>query len=145
MSCKPVIGYTTGVFDLFHVGHLRVLEQASRECDYLIVGVTSCETVFKYKKRYPIIPLKERLLIISALKFVDKVVIQDSMDKIDAWKKYKYDVLFHGNDWKDSEMYNKIEKELRVLDVKTKFFEYTKGTSTSILKKKIYQDVKNNN
>lgn len=143
MNCKPIIGYTTGVFDLFHVGHLNILKKASQECDYLIVGVTACETVYQYKKRFPVIPLKERVAIVESIKFVDKVVVQETMDKISAWKNYKYDILFHGNDWKNSPMYNKIEKELRDLSVKTKFFNYTKQTSTTLLKEKIYEQVKN--
>ncbi|WP_417857467.1 MULTISPECIES: adenylyltransferase/cytidyltransferase family protein [Flavobacteriaceae] len=142
MKNKTIIGYTTGVFDLFHIGHLNILEQASKECDYLIVGVTACETVYKYKGRFPITPLEDRIAIVSSLKFVDKVVVQNSMDKISAWEEYNYNVLFHGDDWKNSPMYNEIEKKLSALGVKTKFFEYTKRTSTSLLKKKIYEDVK---
>jgi len=139
---KKIIGYTTGVFDLFHIGHLNILKKASNECDYLIVGVTSCETVKIYKDRFPIIPLKERIAIIEALKFVDKVVVQESMDKISAWEEHKFDILFHGNDWKDSKMYNEIERKLESKGVKTIFFKYTDGTSTSKLKKIIYEEVK---
>lgn len=142
MKKKQIIGYTTGVFDLFHVGHLNILKKASKECDFLIVGVTACETVFEYKKRHPIIPLKERLSIIKALKFVDKVVVQKSMDKISAWEELKFDILFHGSDWKNSKMYIEIEKKLAKKGVKTVFFEYTSGTSTSTLKKQIYEQVK---
>ena len=75
MSKKKVIGYTTGVFDLFHVGHLNILKQAAKHCDYLIVGVTSDETVYKYKKRYPIIPLKERIAIVESIVHTDRVVV----------------------------------------------------------------------
>ncbi|MDA7537419.1 adenylyltransferase/cytidyltransferase family protein [Akkermansiaceae bacterium] len=139
---KKSIGYTTGVFDLFHIGHLNILEKASCKCDYLIVGVTSCETVKSYKGSLPIIPLDERVAIVKALKFVDKVVVQESMDKLLAWEKYKFDVLFHGSDWKDSEMYNEIEKELKIKGVDLVFFEYTTGASTTKLKKIIYEEVK---
>ena len=138
---KKIIGYTTGVFDLFHIGHLNILEKSSKECDYLIVGVTSCETVKLYKDRHPVIPLKERIAIVGACKFVDQVVVQDSMDKISAWNKYKFDIIFHGNDWKDSKMYNEIQKRLKEKGVKTVFFEYTPGTSTSQLKRKIYEQL----
>ncbi|MDA8807642.1 adenylyltransferase/cytidyltransferase family protein [Flavobacteriaceae bacterium] len=140
---KKTIGYTTGVFDLFHTGHLNILKKASEHCDYLIVGVTSDQTVFNYKKRYPMIPLEERIEIIKSIKYVDKTVVQNSMDKIKAYELYKFDKLFHGNDWKDSNMYNEIEKKLHNLGVDIIYFEYTKGTSTSILKKHIYYEVKN--
>jgi glycerol-3-phosphate cytidylyltransferase len=142
MINKKKIGYTTGVFDLFHIGHLNILKKAYSKCDFLIVGVTACETVFKYKKRYPVIPLKERLEIIKSLKYVDKVVVQKNMDKFAAWEDLKFDVLFHGNDWKGSKMYDEIEKKLNSKGVEVEFFEYTKGTSTSSLKKYIYEEYK---
>jgi len=133
------IGYTTGVFDLFHVGHLNVLRRAASECDLLIVGVTDCETVKKYKGYYPIIPLEERLEIISELKCVDKVVVQTSMDKYLAWKELKYNKLFHGDDWQGSDMYNQMELKLKNLGVQVIYFPYTKGTSTSLLKERVYE------
>lgn len=134
------IGYTTGVFDLFHIGHLRILEQAKSQCRQLIVGVTTDECVFSYKNKYPIIPMEERIAVVSSLKCVDKVVPQASMDKIAAWESIKYDVLFHGDDWKGSSMYDDIKKKLSSKGVDLVFFEYTKHTSTSSLKKKIYQE-----
>ena len=139
---NKIVGYTTGVFDLFHVGHLNILEKAANECDYLIVGVTARETVKKYKGKYPITSLEDRMAIVRAIKYVDKVVIQENMDKVKAWEKYKYDVLFHGNDWENSPMYNEIKSKLSVLGVKLKFFKYTERTSTSSLKSKIYSEVK---
>ena len=139
---NKIVGYTTGVFDLFHIGHLNILEKAAKECDYLIVGVTTSETVKKYKDRYPIISLEDRMAIVRASKYVDRVVVQENMDKVAAWDKYRFDVLFHGDDWKNSPMYNEIERKLSDLGVKMKFFKYTDTTSTSSLKSKIYQDVK---
>jgi len=139
---NKIVGYTTGVFDLFHIGHLNILEKAAKECDYLIVGVTTSETVKKYKDRYPIISLEDRMAIVRAIKYVDRVVVQENMDKVAAWDKYRFDVLFHGDDWKNSPMYNEIERKLSDLGVKMKFFKYTDTTSTSSLKSKIYQDVK---
>ena len=136
------IGYTTGVFDLFHVGHLNILKKASENCDYLIVGVTSCETVLKYKGRLPIVPLEERLKIVEAIKYVDEIFIQEEMDKVKAWEKLKFDVLFHGDDWKNSKMYENIENKLKSRGVEIKYFEYTKGTSTSELKTRIYDRYK---
>lgn len=140
MSKKPIIGYTTGVFDLFHIGHLNILEKAKEKCDYLIVGVTDSETVYEYKGRYPIVSLDDRMSIIKALKGVDKVVVQKSMDKIAAWDDYRFDVLFHGNDWKGSPMYKEIEDKLKDKGVSFEYFEYTKKTSTTLIKTKILEN-----
>ena len=144
MSNKKTIGYTTGVFDLFHVGHLNILKQASEKCDYLIVGVTSDETVDQYKKRYPIIPLQERIDIVQSIVYTDRVVVQQEMDKLRAYELYKFDKLFHGNDWKDSKMYNDIEIKLKAKGVEIIYFEYTKGTSTSELKLQIFNEINKN-
>jgi len=137
---KLTVGYTTGVFDLFHIGHLNILKRAAERCDYLIVGVTSDDTVFTYKKRRPVIPLRERMAIVEAIRFVDKVVVQEEMDKIKAHDRYKFDKLFHGDDWKNSEMYKNIENEFKKRGVEVIYFPYTKGTSTSELKLKIYME-----
>jgi glycerol-3-phosphate cytidylyltransferase len=139
---NKIVGYTTGVFDLFHIGHLNILEKAAKECDYLIVGVTASETVNKYKGKYPITSLEDRMAIVRAIKYVDRVVVQETMDKVAAWEKYRYDVIFHGDDWKNSSMYNEVERKLSALGVKLKFFKYTDRTSTSSLKLEIYEDVK---
>lgn len=104
---KYKIGYTTGVFDMFHIGHLNILKRAKEQCDYLIVGVSTDEVVNSYKHKKPIIPFQERIAIVGELKCVDKVVPQTSMDKMEAWNKYHFNVLFHGSDWKGSDMYNK--------------------------------------
>jgi len=132
------IGYTTGVFDLFHVGHLNVLKNAKSKCDKLIVGVSSDELVYSYKNRYPIVPLNERLAIVEAISYVDEIVVQKNMDKLLAWEKYRFDVHFHGDDWKDSNLYTKLEADFKARGVESIFFPYTEGTSTSSLKKKIY-------
>ena len=104
---KKIVGYTTGVFDLFHIGHLNVLKNAKERCDYLIVGVSTDEVVQNYKNKKPIIPFEERMEIVKAIKYVDEVVPQVDMDKFKAWKNIHYDVLFHGDDWKGSPMYDK--------------------------------------
>ena len=91
------VGYTTGVYDLFHIGHLNIIKRAKELCDYLIVGVSTDEVVENYKHKSPIIPFEERIAIIEAIKYVDKVVPQVSMDKYEAWKQYKFDAIFHGD------------------------------------------------
>lgn len=127
------IGYATGVFDLFHIGHLNLLRKAKFECDYLIVGVTTDELAFKLKKRHPVIPFQERAEIVNNIKFVDKVVPETSTDKIEAWKELKFNVTFKGDDWKGTEKWNNLENEFSKLGVEVVYFEYTKHTSSTKL------------
>lgn len=134
---KYKIGYTTGVFDLFHIGHLNILKRAKEQCEYLIVGVSTDECVKGYKNKTPIIPFEQRAEIVSAIKYVDKVVPQVSMNKMDAWNKLHFDVLFHGNDWQNSEMYKKIVKEFETIGVDVVFLPHTEGISSSEISKKI--------
>lgn len=131
------LGYTTGVFDMFHIGHLNILKKAKEQCDYLIVGVSTDELVQNYKNKTPIIPFEERAEIVSSLEYVDKVVKQTSMNKFEAWKEYKFDVMFHGDDWKNSEMWKEYEKQFKELGVDIVYFPYTKDTSSTILREKL--------
>lgn len=130
---KYKIGYTTGVFDMFHIGHLNILQRAKEQCEYLIVGVSTDEVVQVYKHKTPIIPFEERCAIVSAIKYVDKVVPQVSMDKMEAYEKLGFDVIFHGSDWKGSDMYNKISEEFNAVGVDVVFFPHTEGISSTRL------------
>lgn len=127
-----VIGYTTGVYDLFHVGHLNLLRRAKEQCDCLIVGVTTDELV-SYKHKRAVIPFEERMQIVEAIKYVDKVVPQDSMDKMAAWEKYHFNIMFVGDDWKGTDKWNKIEEDLAAVGAKVVYFPYTKGTSSTLI------------
>ena len=127
------IGYTTGVFDLFHIGHLNILKNAKDQCEYLIVGVSTDEVVEEYKHKKPIIPYGERFAIVEAIKYVDKVVAQTSMDKFAAWEKYHFNAIFHGDDWKGSSMYDEIEKKLDAVGCDMVFLPHTDGTSSTII------------
>lgn len=133
MEKKYRIGYTTGVFDMFHVGHLAILKRAKEQCRYLIVGVSSDKLVEEYKRKIPIIGLEDRMDIISAVKYVDEVIVQENMDKIEAWEKLHYDVLFHGDDWKNSKMYNDVEIRLKKRGVDVIYLPHTPGISTTII------------
>jgi glycerol-3-phosphate cytidylyltransferase len=133
MTKKYKVGYTTGVFDLFHVGHLNILKKAKEQCEYLIVGVSTDENVMSYKKKKPVIPFEERIAIVEALKYVDEVVPQTNMDKFQAWEKLKFNAIFHGDDWKGSKMYEEIEQKFSDVGVDIVYFSYTKGTSSTIL------------
>lgn len=132
MRHKKTIGYTTGVFDLFHVGHVKILSRAKSKCDELIVGVSTDELV-RYKNKKPVIPFKERAEILRSIKYVDKVVAQKNMNKMAAWKKFKFDIMFVGDDWKDSETWKKYEKEFNQIGVRIKYFPYTKNTSSTLI------------
>ncbi len=131
------IGYTTGVFDMFHIGHLNILRRARELCDYLIVGVSTDELVMDYKNKTPIVPFNERKEIIKAVKYVDLVVPQINMNKFEAWKKIKFNILFHGDDWKGSSMYQDIEEKLSCVGCKVFFLPHTDGISSTILREKI--------
>jgi len=133
---KYKIGYTTGVYDMFHIGHLNILKKAKEYCDYLIVGVTSDELV-SYKGKQSIIPHNERLEIIRSIKFVDKAITQDSMDKKQAWEILKFNVMFVGSDWKGTDKWKKIEEEFSLVGVDVIYFPYTDGTSSTLLREKL--------
>lgn len=130
MSVK-IIGYTTGVFDMFHVGHLNLLKKAKLNCDYLIVGVSSDELVNDYKNKLPVIPLEHRLEIVSELKCVDEVVIQTDRDKMKAFHKIGFDVMFVGSDWKGDPLWVELEHELAKYDARVEYFQYTKNVSST--------------
>ena len=135
-----IIGYTTGVFDMFHIGHLNILKRAKEKCDFLIVGVSTDEVVQKYKNKRPIVPFAERVEIVSAIKYVDQVVAQETMDKMEAWEKLHFNVLFHGDDWKGSNMYNSIEKRLEEVGVEVVFLPHTDGISSTILRDRLNEE-----
>lgn len=130
---KYKVGYTTGVYDMFHVGHLNLLKRAKENCEHLIVGVTTDELV-SYKNKKAIIPHDERMEIVGSVKYVDEVVSQDNMNKMEAWEKYKFDVMFVGDDWKGTEKWNRFEDEFREVGVEIVYFSYTKGTSSTKLR-----------
>ena len=132
-----IIGYTTGVYDLFHIGHLNILRKAKEQCDYLIVGVSTDELVQSYKHKLPVIPFEQRMAIVEAIRYVDKVVPQTSMDKFAAWQDLHFDVMFHGNEWQGTELYNKYEQEFASVGVKIIYLPHTEGISSSILRNKI--------
>ena len=132
---KKIIGYTSGVYDLFHIGHLNLLKRAKEQCDYLIVSVSTDELVLKYKNRKPIINFKDRLAIVEAIKYVDKVVPQTNRNKLEAFHKFKFDKIFVGDDWKGSDLWNNLEDELSKVGSKVVYFKYTSGTSTTEVKR----------
>lgn len=127
------IGYTTGVFDMFHIGHLNILKRAKAQCDHLIVGVSTDDVVRGYKNKTPIIPFEERIAIVSELKCVDQVVPQTTMDKMVAWKELQFEAIFHGSDQKNTDMYNAITEEFTKIGVDVVFLPHTDGVSSTML------------
>lgn len=138
---KRIVGFTDGVFDMFHVGHLNMIRQAKRNCDYLIVGVHSDEIVESYKHRRPIISEKDRREIVGSIKEVDESVINYTRDKIELWNKYHFDVIFVGDDWKGTERWNRFEKQLAEYGVSVKYIPYTKGISTTSIRKQLGEKI----
>ena len=131
MKKSYIIGFTSGVFDLFHIGHLNILKNAKSICDKLIVGVSTDDLVQTYKHKVPVIPFTERLEIVRSIKFVDSVVAQENMDKMVLWEKLKYDIMFVGDDWQKTEKWQEIENKFEIVGVKIVYFPYTKGTSST--------------
>ncbi|MGM0633582.1 MAG: adenylyltransferase/cytidyltransferase family protein [Pseudomonadota bacterium] len=131
---RQVIGYTTGVYDLFHIGHLRILQRASEHCDSLIVGVTTDALAERLKGRRPVIPLEERMEIVNALSIVDRVVPQEKIDEIGDWERLRFDRIFKGDDWQGTEKWQRLERHFQLLGVEVVFFPYTLSTSSAILR-----------
>lgn len=126
------IGYTTGVFDLFHIGHVQLLRNAKSLCDKLVVGVTVDELV-AYKGKKSVIPFHERISVVQACKYVDVAIPQRSIDKVDAVKKLNAEFLFVGDDWYGHETWQRMENDLEELDCKVVYFPYTEGTSSTLI------------
>ena len=126
-----IIGYTTGVFDLFLVGHVRILKKSKSLCDKLIVGVSTDNLVKKYKNKYPVISQKERMEVVKSNKYVNYVVSQNTLDKFISWKKLKYDIMFVGDDWYDTKKWQELDKKFKKVGVRIVYLPYTKGTSST--------------
>ena len=129
---EKVVGYTSGVYDLFHIGHLNMLINARSLCDQLIVGVTTDELV-SYKNKKAVIPFQERLEIVRSNQYVDAAIPQEDMDKFKMWEKLKFDVVFVGDDWYATSKWEEIEAKFKEVGVKVIYFPYTKGTSSTLL------------
>lgn len=134
---KYKIGYTDGVYDLFHVGHLNMIQTAKQNCEYLIVGVHGDSVVEEYKHRTPIINENDRRRIIASIKGVDRAEINRFRDKMKLWELYHFDVIFIGDDWKGTERWNQFEKILAKVNVDVVYVPYTKGISTTEIREKI--------
>ncbi len=132
-----IIGYTTGVFDLFHVGHVRILKKSKSLCDRLIVGISTDNLVIEHKKKQPIVTFEERMETVLSCKYADLVVPQTSYDKMEAWNHYKFNLMFVGDDWQGTPKWKKIEADFAKVGVRIIYFPYTKSTSSTIISEKL--------
>ena len=129
------VGYAAGAFDLFHVGHLNILKHARSQCDYLIAGVVSDEMLRLTKGITPVVPLAERLEIVSHISYVDEAVAEVVPDKLETWKALQFDVFFKGDDWKGTEKGLRLEREFAKVGVDVVYFPYTVSTSSTALRR----------
>lgn len=132
-----IIGYTTGVFDMFHIGHLNILKRAKERCDYLIVGVTTDDLCYSRKQKYPVICEKDRMEIVGSIRYVDKVIPQVNMDKLNPVKEHGVNVVFVGSDWKGTDAWNQYEKDFALVGCSVVYLDHTDGISSSILRDKL--------
>jgi glycerol-3-phosphate cytidylyltransferase len=132
---KPRIGYAPGVYDLFHIGHLNILKHAKSQCDYLIAGVVSDEMALLTKGKAPVVPLAERLEIVSHIKFVDEAVAEVLPHKLDTWRAIGFDIIFKGDDWRGTAKGRKLEADFATVGVEVMYFPYTMHTSSSLLRR----------
>ena len=135
-----LIGYTTGVFDLFHIGHLNILRTASTLCDKLIVGANIASRGCQYKKRYPVIPFIDRVAIVRSINYVDEAIKREIFDKVEEWKHLKFDIIFVGDDWYGDEKWMEWQAKLLKVNVKIIYLPHTSVWTTSEIKNKIVND-----
>ena len=129
---NTIIGYTSGVYDLFHIGHLNLLKNAKGLCDKLIVGV-SVDKLVEYKNKKPVIPFEERIEIVRSIKYVDAAIPQYELDKFKMWEKLRFDILFVGDDWFMDKTWQEMEHKFKEVGVRVVYFPYTKGTSSTLI------------
>ena len=129
------VGYTAGVYDMFHLGHLNILRNARSRCDHLIVGVTTDAMAESCKGNPPVVPERERLQIVESIRYVDQVVPETSLDKMEAWRALQFDIVFKGDDWKGTPIWDALEVKFAALGVEIVYFPYTTHTSSTMLRR----------
>lgn len=129
-----IIGYTQGVYDMFHVGHLNLLNNAKKYCDYLMVGVNADELVRAYKQKIPVINEADRLAIVDNIRAVDECFLVHTLNKVDIYHQHPFDVIFIGSDWKGSVRWQQTEKDMKELGVGFIYLPYTQGVSSTGLR-----------
>lgn len=135
-------GFVTGVFDLFHIGHLNLLRNCKSRCHYLIAGVLTDELTLQDKHKRPFIAFDERIEIVRQCKYVDRAVMIDfhNTNKVDAWKELRYGCLFSGSDHEGQGYWMDLQQQLRYLGSELEFFPYTQSTSSTMLQAAIRKE-----
>ncbi|ROP43008.1 glycerol-3-phosphate cytidylyltransferase [Pseudokineococcus lusitanus] len=136
-TVREVVGYLPGAFDMFHVGHLRIIRRAQEHCTRLVVGVVTDEVMVSSKGKAPVVPLDERVEVVQAVTGVHEVVPDTSADKTVAWRKQPYDVLFKGDDWRGTPKGDRLEADMAALGVRVVYFPYTTQTSSTLLRRSL--------
>lgn len=131
-----VVGYTSGIFDLFHVGHLNLLRQAKRQCDYLVVGVLTDEAA-SHKGYLPVVPHIERLEIVRGMSYPDKVITDRSLEKLEAWEEVKFHKFFKGVDWKGTPKGDQWERDFAGVGVDLIWLPRTAHVSSTTIRKMV--------
>ena len=134
MKEKYKIGYTQGVFDMFHIGHLRLINRAAEYCEKLIVGVNSDILVKDYKKKTPVICENDRAEIVRNLKAVDQVEIVTTLDKVALWKLFQFEAIFIGDDWKGNTRWAQTEEDLKPFGIDVIYLPHTPQISSTLLR-----------
>ena len=129
-----VVGYAPGAYDMFHVGHLNILRQAKQHCDHLIAGGVSDEMCLLTKGKLPVVPLAERMEIVSHISFVDEVVAEVVPDKVETWRSVPFDVLFKGDDWQGTPKGERLEQQMSEVGARVVYLPYTPSTSSTMLR-----------
>lgn len=129
------IGYASGVYDLFHIGHLNLLRQARDRCDFLIAGVASAEMSQRLKGTTPVVPLTERLEIVRSIRFVDDVVVDEHINKADTWREVGFNIFFKGDDWRGTPKGVRLERDMDLVGVQVVYLPYTATTSSTVLRR----------
>ena len=133
------VGYVPGVFDMFHIGHLNILRNARLACDYLVAGVVSDDRAFDAKGQAPIVPIAERLEIVSSLRFVDEAIVEDVHEKLEMWERIRFDVIIKGDDWRGTAKGDKLERDFAAVGVEVVYLPYTMHTSSTMLRRVLHQ------
>ena len=133
------VGYVPGVFDMFHIGHLNILRNARLACDYLVAGVVSDDRAFDAKGQAPIVPIAERLEIVSSVRFVDEAVVEDVPEKLEMWERIRFDVIIKGDDWRGTAKVDKLERDFAAVGVEVVYLPYTMHTSSTMLRRVLHQ------
>lgn len=135
-----VVGYVPGAWDMFHIGHLKILKHARPHCDWLIAGVVTDDAVRRVKRKDPMVPLSDRMAILEQIALVDEAVVDDSTDKVQMWQRLRFDVLFKGDDWKGTPKGDQLEAGMARVGAKVLYFPYTPDISSTEIRRKLIED-----